>query len=70
MGTQKFQIGDKVVISKKYHGRYNCIERPGDVIKIITYISSGTRNMYVVQWDDKKFLNTYYSYELEKYIES
>ena len=85
MSKQKFQEGDRVVISKKFKDRYNCITGVGTVIDIDRTVAGdvlipvddihsihtpSTRKMYFVQWDDKSFVGPYYSYELEKYGES
>lgn len=59
---RKFKVGDRVVINPKYRNRYNCITTVGKVSKVDF---NGTRCIYIVKFEGKRFEKYFYSYELE-----
>lgn len=58
----KFNIGDKVIIAKKYKDRYNCLIAVG-VVKDVR--PAPGRKQYVVKFPQKADF-MFFSYELEK----
>ena len=64
MSKQKFNVGDRVVINKKYQSVNNSINGAGTVTSF-RYFMDG-KNKYTVKWDDSQFSKEYYSYELNK----
>ena len=65
MSKQKFNVGDRVVINKKYRGERNSINGAGTVTSF-RYFMDG-KNKYTVEWDDTQLSKEYYSYELNNY---
>lgn len=69
MSKQKFQIGDKVVISNKFKDRYNQLTQIGEVVShmsVYDFPDRNNRKIYEIRFPDKKPLFTFYSYEIEK----
>ena len=65
MSKQKFNVGDRVVINKKYKSGLNSINGAGTITSF-RYFMDG-KNKYTVKWDDIKLSKEYYSYELNNY---
>lgn len=65
MSKQKFNVGDRVVINKKYKSGLNSINGVGTITSF-RYFMDG-KNKYTVKWDDRKLSKEYYSYELNLY---
>lgn len=65
MSKQKFNVGDRVVINKKYKGERNSINGAGTITSL-RYFMDG-KNKYTVKWDDTQHSKEYYSYELNVY---
>ena len=65
MNKQKFNVGDRVVINKKYKSGLNSINSVG-TISSFRYFMDG-KNKYTVEWDDTQLSKEYYSYELNNY---
>lgn len=65
MSKQKFNVGDRVVINKKYKGERNSINGAGTITSL-RYFMDG-KNKYTVEWDDTQDSKEYYSYELNLY---
>lgn len=65
MSKQKFNVGDRVVINKKYKSCLNSINGAGTITSF-RYFMDG-KNKYTVEWDDTQLSKEYYSYELNKY---
>lgn len=65
MSKQKFNVGDRVVINKKYKSGLNSINGAGTITSL-RYFMDG-KNKYTVKWDDTQLLKEYYSYELNTY---
>ena len=64
MSKQKFNVGDRVVINKKYNNGLHSIIGAGTITSL-RYSRNG-KNKYTVKWDDRKLSKEYYSYELNK----
>ena len=64
MSKQKFNVGDRVVINKKYQSVNNSINGAGTITSL-RYFMDG-KNKYTVKWDDTQLSKEYYSYELNK----
>ena len=64
MSKQKFNVGDRVVINKKYNKELHSIIGAGTITSL-RYSRNG-KNKYTVKWDDRKLSKEYYSYELNK----
>lgn len=64
MSKQKFNVGDLVVINKKYKSGRNCINGAGTITSL-RYFMDG-KNKYTVKWDNTQLSKEYYSYELNK----
>lgn len=60
--TSKFCLGDRVRIVEKYRNTFNSITDEGTVKLIRPY---GERNLYLVEFDNKKFQKEFLSYQLE-----
>ena len=58
----KFSVGDRVRIAEKYKASFNSIKGEGTVKLVRPY---GERNLYLVEFDDKKFQKEFLSYQLE-----
>jgi hypothetical protein len=58
----KFSVGDRVRIADKYKSSFNSIKCDGTVKLVRPY---GERNLYLVEFDDKKFQKEFLSYQLE-----
>lgn len=58
----KFKVGDRVKVSKNYQLSYNKCG-VGTVVEVRT---DGNRAVYIVQFDDKIFKSSFYSYQLDK----
>lgn len=65
MSKQKFNVGDRVVINKKYKSGLNSINGAGTITSL-RYFMDG-KNKYTVKWDDTQLSKEYYSYELNAY---
>lgn len=65
MSKQKFNVGDRVVINKKYKSGRNSIIGAGTITSL-RYFMDG-KNKYTVEWDDPQLSKEYYSYELNNY---
>ena len=65
MSKQKFNVGDRVVINKKYKGGRNSINGAGTITSLRYFM--GGKNKYTVKWDDTQLSKEYYSYELNNY---
>ena len=65
MSKQKFNVGDRVVINKKYNNGLHSIIGAGTITSL-RYFMDG-KNKYTVKWDDTQLSKEYYSYELNKY---
>lgn len=65
MSKQKFNVGDRVVINKKYKSGLNSINGAGTITSL-RYFMDG-KNKYTVEWDDTQDSKEYYSYELNVY---
>ena len=61
MSKQKFNVGDRVVINKKYKSGLNSINGVGTITSL-RYFMDG-KNKYTVKWDDTQHSKEYYSYE-------
>ena len=68
MSKQKFNVGDRVVINKKYKSGLNSINGAGTITSL-RYFMDG-KNKYTVKWDDTQFSKEYYSYELNAYVDT
>ena len=64
MSKQKFNVGDRVVINKKYNKELHSIIGAGTITSL-RYSRNG-KNKYTVKWDDTQLSKEYYSYELNK----
>lgn len=58
----KFSVGDRVRIAEKYKASFNSIKGEGIVKLVRPY---GERNLYLVEFDEKKFQKEFLSYQLE-----
>ena len=65
MSKQKFNVGDRVVINKKYNNGLHSIIGAGTITSL-RYFMDG-KNKYTVKWDDTQLSKEYYSYELNLY---
>ena len=65
MSKQKFNVGDRVVINKKYNPGLHSINGAGTITSF-RYFMDG-KNKYTVKWDDTQYSKEYYSYELNAY---
>lgn len=64
MSKRKFNVGDKVQLTPKFQNVYNSIgDKQGEVIEIE---SNGNRSVYLVSFENKKFMSVYYSYQLDR----
>jgi hypothetical protein len=58
----KFSVGDIVRIAEKYKASFNSIKGEGTVKLVRPY---GERNLYLVEFDNKKFQTEFLSYQLD-----
>ena len=68
MSKQKFNVGDRVVINKKYKDGRNSINGAGTITSLRYFVDG--KNKYTVEWDDTQLSKEYYSYELNAYDET